>query len=69
MAETFRLFSTQMYVSPVGNPANSMRSIEQRSAVADRGLGMIPLKRLVLVFYNRQEPKYVRVLFVRSCSA
>jgi hypothetical protein len=43
-AETFRLFSTQMYVSPVGKPARSMRSIEQRYAVAGRGLGAIPPK-------------------------
>ena len=41
-AETFRLFSTQMYVSPVGKPAKSVRSIEQRSAVAGRGLRAVP---------------------------
>ena len=31
-----------MYVSPVGKAAKSVRSIEQRSAVAGRGLGAIP---------------------------
>ena len=41
-AETFRLFCTQMYVSPVGKSAKSVRSIEQRSAVAGRGLGAMP---------------------------
>ena len=41
-AETFRLFSTQMYVSPVGKSAKSVRSLEQCFAVAGRGLGAIP---------------------------
>ena len=31
-----------MYVSPVGKSAKSVRSIEQRSAVAGRGLGAMP---------------------------
>jgi hypothetical protein len=31
-----------MYVSPVGKSAKSVRSIEQRSAVAGRGLGTMP---------------------------
>jgi hypothetical protein len=41
-AKTFKLFSTEMYVSPVGKSAKSVRSIEQRSAVAGRGLCAIP---------------------------
>jgi hypothetical protein len=43
-AEALRLFSTQMYVSPVGKPAKSVRSIEQRSVVAGRGLSALPPK-------------------------
>jgi hypothetical protein len=31
-----------MYVSPVGKSAKSVRSIEQRFAVAGRGLGAMP---------------------------
>ena len=50
-AETFRLFSTEMYVSPVEKSAKSVRSIEQRSAVASRGLGAVPHRHMNKIVY------------------
>ena len=63
-AETLGLFPTQMYVSSVQISVKSVRSIEQRFAVAGRGLGAMPPMSMLEANPKIYRLRSVSLLFV-----